>query len=94
MTIFLDYNMEASNIPAPSLQNLLLIFEGQVNTFKWSYVVIYMDWMKWDLMSWMTSNYDVEIRALSVEDKAKRKVSYCKFGRHWKVIHEIIIVHF
>jgi hypothetical protein len=35
--------------------------------------------LEWDPMSWMTSNYEVEIRARSMEDGAEREVFCSKF---------------
>ena len=39
--------------------------------------------LEWDPMSWMTSDYEVEIRARSMEDEGQREVFCRNFGGHW-----------
>jgi hypothetical protein len=42
---------------------------------------------RWDPMSWMTSDYEVEIRARSMENEVELKVLCRNFGGHWSVKH-------
>ena len=39
--------------------------------------------LEWDPMSWMTSDYEVEIRARSMEDEGQCEVFCQNFGGHW-----------
>src|SRR5450759_2933129 len=39
--------------------------------------------LEWDPMSWMISDYEVEIRARSMEDDGQREVFCRNFGGHW-----------
>ena len=41
--------------------------------------------LEWDLMSWMISGYEVEIRAQSIENEAKSKVFCWNFGGYWSM---------
>jgi hypothetical protein len=43
--------------------------------------------LEWDPMSWMTSNNEVEIRVLSMEDEGEREVFCRNFGGHWNKEH-------
>jgi hypothetical protein len=43
--------------------------------------------LKWDLMLWMTSNYNVEIQAQSMENEVERTVFCQTFSGHWSVKH-------
>ena len=44
--------------------------------------------LEWDPMSWMTSDYEVEIRARSMEDEGEREVFCRNFGGHWNEEHK------
>ena len=39
--------------------------------------------LEWDPMSWMTSDYEVEIRARSIKNEGQRKVFCQNFGGYW-----------
>jgi len=43
--------------------------------------------LEWDAMSWMTSDYEVEIRARSMEDEGQREIFCRNFGGHWDKKH-------
>jgi hypothetical protein len=43
---------------------------------------------EWDPMSWMTSDYEVEIRARSMEDEGQREIFCRNFGGHWDQCEE------
>ena len=43
--------------------------------------------LEWDPMSWMTSDYEVEIRARSMEDEGQREIFCRNFGGHWDKKH-------
>jgi hypothetical protein len=44
--------------------------------------------LEWDPMSWMTSDNEVKIWALSMEDETERKVFCRNFGGHWSKKHK------
>jgi hypothetical protein len=40
---------------------------------------------KWNVMSWMTCDYEVEIGAQNMEDQVEHGLFSCNFGGHWSI---------
>jgi hypothetical protein len=46
----------------------------------------FMNFTQWgDTMLWMTFNFEIEIRARSMDNAAKRELFCCDFDEHWSI---------
>jgi hypothetical protein len=43
--------------------------------------------IEWDLMLWMTSDYEIEIQAQSMDNTTQHELFCHNFGGHWSVKH-------